>query len=141
MSDLQKGKENEKRVHPIINRIFQTEFKQTHPFASFDFKDYKSRTELEVKSICYSYGETPEVMIGYNKIKYAMKQINKGWDMWVLFSLNDADYLYNIKEVNTSWIKLFMGRPDRLNSRKEDYYYIPINLLIKVDDDLMIVDV
>jgi hypothetical protein len=140
-SDIQKGDANEKRVHPIINQVFQTEFKATPPFALFDFKDYKTKTQIEVKTISYSYGEKPEVMIGYNKIDYAMKQIEKNWDMWLLFSLKDGDYIYNIKEVNTEWIREYVGRSDRYNSKSSKYYWIPIDKLIKVDDGMIIVDI
>ena len=140
-SDIQKGDDNEKRVHPIINQVFQTKFKATPPFALFDFKDYSTKTQIEVKSIGYSYGEKPEVMIGYNKITYAMKQIEKGWDLWLLFSLKDGDYLYNIKEVNTEWIREYVGRSDRYNSKKTDYYWIPIDQLTRIEDGMIIVDV
>lgn len=141
-TDIQKGDDNEKRVHPIINQVFQTDFKGTPPFALFDFKDYKTNTQIEVKGISYSYGEKPEVMIGYNKIVYAMKEIEKGWDMWLLFSLKDGgDYLYNIKEVNMEWIREYVGRSDRYNSRKTDYYWIPIDKLIKIDDGIRIVEI
>jgi hypothetical protein len=139
-TDIQKGDENETRVFPIINEVFQTEFKKTPPFALFDFKDYKTKTELEVKTISYSYGETSEVMVGYNKIVYAMKQIDKNWDMWLLFSLKDGDYLYNIKEVNTDWIRDYVGRSDRYNSKSSKYYWIPIEKLTKIEDGLMVVE-
>ena len=139
-TDIQKGDENEKRIHPIINQVFQTKFKATPPFSLFDFKDYQTKTELEVKGIGYSYGETPEVMIGYNKIVYAMKQIEKGWDMWILFSLKDGDYLYNIKEENIDWIREYVGRSDRYNSKSSKYYWIPIENLTKIEDELMIVE-
>jgi len=140
-TDIQKGDDNENRVLPIINEVFQTEFKKTHPFALFDFKDYKTKTELEVKTISYSYGETSEVMVGYNKIVYAMKQIGKGFDMWLLFSLKDGDYLYNIKEENKDWIRPYVGRSDRYNSRQTDYYWIPIENLTKIEDELMVVEI
>ena len=140
-TDIQKGDDNERRVHPIINKIFQTQFKATPPFALFDFKDYKTKTELEVKTISYSYGEKAEVMIGYNKITYAMKQIEKGFDMWLLFSLKDGDYLYNIKEVNKEWIRPYVGRSDRYNSKQTDYYWIPIEKLTKIEDGMMVVEV
>ena len=140
-TDIQKGDDNENRVLPIINEVFQTEFKKTQPFALFDFKDYKTRTELEVKSISYLYGETSEVMVGYNKIVYALKQIDKNWDMWLLFSLKDGDYLYNIREENTEWIRDYIGRSDRYNSKSSKYYWIPIEKLMKIEDQLIVVDI
>jgi hypothetical protein len=79
-------------------------------------------------------------MVGYNKIVYAMKQIDKNWDMWLLFSLKDGDYLYNIKEVNTDWIRDYVGRSDRYNSKSSKYYWIPIEKLTKIEDGLMVVE-
>jgi len=139
--DIQKGKINEERVHPIINRVFQTNFKETPQYALFDFKDFQTNTMVEVKSIGYKYGEVPSVMIGYNKIKYAVTQTKKGWDMWIVFSLKDGDYLYNFTEENKDWIKPYDNSHQRPNSRTVNYYWIPIKHLIKIEDDLLIVEV
>lgn len=137
--DYKRGTNNEKRVLPIINKVFQTTFKKTeNPFDEFDFYCFSSKTMLEVKSICYNYGEKPEVMIGLNKIQYAVRRLEQGWDVWLLFSLKDGDYLYNFTDINVQWIRSYVGRPDRYNSKKTEYYWIPIDKLIKVEEDMII---
>ena len=141
-TDIQKGKENEKRVYPIINQVFETSFKKSdNPFDEFDFYCYKTKTMLEVKSICYTYGEKLEVMIGFNKIRYAIRRLEQSWDVWLLFSLKDGDYLYNFTELNLDWIRPYVGRSDRYNSKQTDYYWIPITELTKIEDEIRIVEI
>ena len=56
--DFKLGAKNEQRVLPIINKVFETSFyKSDNQFDEFDFYCYSSKTMLEVKSICYTYGD------------------------------------------------------------------------------------
>ena len=68
-------------------------------------------------------------MIGYTKILHAQKQ-NK--DVYFIFQFTDGNYYYKYDVKETFEIKKG-GRYDRGRPENNLYYYIPSNVLTKIE--------
>ena len=72
-------------------------------------------------------------MIGYNKVVAGLKEIEKGYEVFFVFSFTDRLCYYQLKDVKKEWIKQG-GRFDRGKPEVNDYYYIPVDELVDIGD-------
>lgn len=88
-------------------------------------------TLVELKSRTNKYKQYPDTMVGANKIKYMLNDVNR--KSYCVFSFTDGVYYIKItKEIVEKFRKALGGRRDRGKDETSTYYYIPIGLLNKL---------
>ena len=126
--DEEFGQVNETKAENYIQRYFkQNTFKKLSKFNVFDYEGDTALFEIKSRRILSTDYET--TMIGYNKILHAQKFDQ---DVFFIFQYTDGNFYYKYDRSESFEIKKG-GRYDRGRPEKSDYYYIPINKLIKIE--------
>lgn len=130
--DLNFGYKKEKEVCPILNKFFGYNLcLQNDKWAVFDFIDNDNKVYAELKSRRVKKCQYPDIMIGYNKILKGLKQIKKGWKVYLCWCFMDKLCYYELTEYfDTSLVKFnHKCRWDRGRSEYDDIAFIPISSL------------
>ena len=128
--DLLNGKKEEKRVKPILERFFNIELKNTTNNYVVDFCN--NDNVFELKSRNNEHNKYPDTMIGSNKIEFAKKTKK---NVYFVFSFTNGIYYWKYNPKNIL-IEKISGRKDRGKKEYKLYSYIPINWLIKINDEM-----
>jgi len=123
----------EKHLHKIIEDDLKTKLIMTEEYDIFDYvnKDRSIFVELKGRN-CYK-STYPTTMMGKNKIDEADQLLMTQARIYFYFSFLDGLYRFEYTKKIRSKLKLALGgRIDRGKDETKMYYYIPINLLIKV---------
>jgi len=122
------GTESENNVEEHIKTYFkQTVLTKTSKFNRFDFEG--DTALFEVKTRRNNYNKYPSTMIGYTKIKHAEKQTV---DVFFIFQFLDGNYYYKYSKDDKFEVKRG-GRFDRGRPETNNYIFIPIERLIKIE--------
>ena len=123
--NYQFGKEQEKKILPIIINYFKEEIKYIKDvYSTYDFES--DTTMYELKSRNVNYKTYPTSIIAKDKINERSKKN--------IFLFNFKDGLYYI-EYNSELFNQFELKPFKRNDRidkidvKKEYYFIPIEYL------------
>jgi hypothetical protein len=123
--------ENEKQK--IIDKYLNLNTIKLSDNHCYDFYDANNKTFIEIKSRNVQYNTYPDTVVGKNKIDYISSQSN---DHTFYFIFNFTDGMYYIKYekelFETFTVKLF-GRYDRGRKEFNNYLFIPINHLNKIN--------
>jgi hypothetical protein len=129
--DLEWGEKKELEVKKQLETHWQCELIKTHKTHPLDFVSLYKRCWFELKGRKNSKDKYPTTMIGYNKVLAGLKEIEKGYEVFFVFSFTDKLCYYQLKEVKEEWIKQG-GRFDRGRPEVNDYYYIPVSELTDI---------
>lgn len=122
------GLDNEIKAEDYIKTYFkQNTLTKTSKFNKFDFVGDTALFEVKTRRIMYNKFKT--TMIGYTKILHAQKQ---SLDVYFIFQFLDGNYYYKYSKDDNFEIKKG-GRFDRGRAETAQYYYIPIENLIKIE--------
>jgi hypothetical protein len=131
--DLEWGLQKEKEVKKHLEKYWRCELIETSKMHPLDFVSIYKRCWFEHKGRKNTKEKYPTTMIGYNKVLAGLKEIEKGYEVFFVFSFTDRLCYYQLKEVKEDWIKKnTLGRRDRGKIEINDYYYIPIDELTDV---------
>lgn len=124
-ADVKLGEQTEIKLKPRIEKHLQVKLEKLDKYNPLDFVDHKSKIFVEVKTINCNFGFYECVMIGANKIASALKHIQNGYRIYIVFNLYDAPYIYEFteKNFNSKNIRL-SGRTDRGRDERQNYYFI-----------------
>ena len=114
-------------INTLQNYFNDDSITKLNRYSTFDFKGNQKYIELKTRRV--NYNKYPTTMIGYNKIMKAL-EINE--DVYFIFNLTDGIYYYKFDKEYELEIKKG-GRFDRGRPEINDYVYLPIELLIKID--------
>jgi len=114
-------------INTLQNYFNDDSITKLNRYSTFDFKGNQKYIELKTRRVNYS--KYPTTMIGYNKIMKAL-EINE--DVYFIFNFTDGIYYYKFDKEYELEIKKG-GRFDRGRPEINDYVYLPIELLIKID--------
>ena len=129
--DLEFGEKSELEVLPIIKNYFDTELEKTkYKYATFDFVSNKYCIEL--KSRNNAKDKYDSTIIGYNKIKKCNDK-NKTYIFCFKFTDGIFFWKYNDEEFEKFCEINNGGRKDRGYTEYNQYCYIPVNLLKKIE--------
>lgn len=121
------GKNQEKRIKPILDKHFKVEL--THSSEQYSKYDFEcDEFYIEIKSRKCSYNSFPTTLLTCNKITNVSK------DLIFVFNFNDGIYYikYDQDRFN-NYLKKSFSRSG-FSFDYKDYYYIPINDLLKIQD-------
>lgn len=122
------GLDNEIKAEDYIKTYFkQNTLTKTSKFNKFDFVGDTALFEVKTRRIMYNKFKT--TMIGHTKILHAEKQ---SLDVYFIFQFLDGNYYYKYSKDDNFEIKKG-GRFDRGRPETSQYYYIPIENLIKIE--------
>ena len=128
LKDIEFGFTKECEVLPIIKKTLNdNSICKLDKNNVFDF--IGDNKLIELKSRHNIFSKYPTTMIGYNKIKEASKLNNK--DVYFFFCFDDCLAYWKYDKNYKLEIKRG-GRNDRGREEYNDYCFIPIELLIKV---------
>ena len=114
-------------INTLQNYFNDDSITKLNRYSTFDFKGNQKYIELKTRRVNYS--KYPTTMTGYNKIMKAL-EINE--DVYFIFNFTDGIYYYKFDKEYELEIKKG-GRFDRGRPEINDYVYLPIELLIKID--------
>jgi hypothetical protein len=114
-------------INTLQNYFNDDSITKLNRYSTFDFKGNQKYIELKTRRV--NYNKYPTTMIGYNKIMKAL-EINE--DVYFIFNFTDGIYYYKFDKEYELEIKKG-GRFDRGRPEINDYVYLPIELLIKID--------
>ena len=125
--DLEYGLKKEIELLPFLQNYFNDDsITKLNKMNCFDF--IGENKFIELKSRNNNYNKYDKTMVGYNKFKKA-SEINV--PVYFFFCFTDGLYYYKYNKDDQFEIRKG-GRSDRGYFEKNDYVFIPINLLIKV---------
>ena len=124
------GDRDELKVKPILEEYFKTTLTKLGEYNTFDFQDSNGRF-YEVKCRTNAYNKYPTTMIGANKIDKANRFTKP---TYFIFKFTDGIYYLEYTKEKLDLLNLDVGgRKDRGVLEYKNYYYIPIELLIKIE--------
>lgn len=127
ITDLHFGLEKEKEYLELFQHYFSNNLKRTKQNSVFDYEDSNCLIELKSRR-CFlkTYSDT---MIGVNKIQKA-----KCSNQTIYFVFSFLDGLYYWKYDETVYLRYDRGgRKDRGKYEFKNYYFIPIEILTKLE--------
>jgi hypothetical protein len=125
--DLNFGLEKEKQYLELFQNYFSNSLKRTKQYSVFDYEG--SDCLIELKSRRCHFKTYSDTMIGMNKIQKA-KLSNQ--NIYFVFSFIDGLYYWKYDE--TVNLRLSRGgRKDRNKFEFKNYYFIPIEILTKIE--------
>jgi len=128
------GVEAEEAVKPILELFFKVKLTKTDKYHYFDFID-DNLIYYELKSRSNKYNQYPTTMVGANKVDM-LNTLNKIGIFVFLFT--DGLYYYKYdKTTNDPLVFAEGGRIDRYKKEIKKYCYIPINLLKRIEYNLI----
>lgn len=131
--DLDWGEKKEFEVKKQLEEHWKCELIKTHKTNPLDFVSLHNRLWVELKGRKNTKDKYPTTMIGYNKVVAGLKEIEKGYEVFFVFSFTDRLCYYQLKEVKEDWVKKnALGRKDRGKIEMNDYYYIPVDELVDI---------
>ena len=126
--DRRKGIEQEIIVKPHLDKFFAEEL--IHLTEEFSKWDYAGDNKfIELKSRYNTHDKYSNTMIGKNEIHNASKLTE---DVYFVFNYTDGLYYWKYDK-DVELINAIGGRKDRKFNEQKPYYYIPINLLTKIE--------
>lgn len=129
LADLKFGAASENDMIPILNEIYNCNFKKTKGYCTFDFIDTEKKIIVELKTRRCEKNKYPDTMIGYNKILKCRSMTDQGYKCYFAFRFTDTVGYYDLDSgINEKWIR-DGGRWDRGKAEKSTYVYIPVNKL------------
>ena len=113
----------EKKQIEIIEKHFNIKLnhKIDDRYCLYDYKSICKNIYLEIKSRRNTKLKYPDTMIGFNKIRFFKKKLEKNKKVILIFNFTDKICYYELKEINKDYIKFFRG---------VKYYYINTKELI-----------
>ena len=130
-NDEKYGFTKEDNLYEILKEKFDKTLLKNSRYNLFDF--IGEDCCIELKSRRNAHNKYPDTMIGCNKIDYAMMN-NKRVIFCFLFTDGLFYYEFDKNDVINKRLRTGIGgRCDRNINEYKDYYYIPIDLLIKDD--------
>ena len=131
--DLDWGEKKEMETKKQLEKHWQCELIKTHKTHPLDFVSLYKRCWFELKGRKIKKSQYPTTMIGYNKVVAGLKEIEKGYDVYFVFSFTDRLCYYQLKELKEEWVKKnTLGRRDRGKIEMNNYYYIPVSELTDI---------
>ena len=119
----------EDRAKLVLEDYFNTKLIKTDKFHPMDFIDEQSNY-YEIKSRRNKYNKYNTTMITTNKIKFCKSDCTKQY--YFVFCFSDGDYIYHYNSKDYFEFGLG-GRTDRGIYEINQYCYIPINLLKRIE--------
>ena len=127
--DMVMGDMNEDLLKIIFKDNFNVELNKTTYRHPMDFENKEMSMYIEVKSRNINHNKYPTTMVGVNKFEFAH---NCGRDVYFIFMFNDGNFYYKYNKNDTFEIECG-GRNDRGMNEYNDYVYIPIEKLTKLN--------
>jgi hypothetical protein len=135
--DLQMGEMNENKNVSTLSGFFKTHLtKDNNKYATIDWTNPSNTIYVELKSRRINHNLYPTAVIGLNKVKFC-NDPNKKY--YFVFGYNDG--LYYI-QFDKELFKNFSIKPMKIAYRNDvgrheisDVVHIPINLLIKIENN------
>jgi len=129
--DLLFGFQKETELKKIIENHFDCNFDYTDKYHLYDFINNDKKIMIELKSRNNTYNKYPTTMIGMNKVKYG---IDSDHTCYFLFNFTDGLYYYKLNDTTMTECNISKGgRKDRGQMEYNQYLYIPITLLKKIN--------
>ena len=128
-NDYAFGKKNEIKILSKLRSYFKDDSIVPSPseFSTYDFESKVNKRKIEQKSRNNFYNTFPTTIIPLKKLKE---------DVTLVFSFRDGDYCidYDKEVFNQFEHKLFVrSQRTDYNDKLDDYVYIPIEKLTKMD--------
>ena len=126
------GEKEEKRLKPFLESYFDRKLFCTDKYSIFDFHCPKKFIYIELKSLRHTSNKFYSTMIGFNKIKEAVRKRKLGCRIFLIFNFVDCVKYIEICDrflSNTDWLKPFNGK---------QYIYIPVKYLDTLNEGDMI---
>jgi len=94
------GQEIEDRVMPIVNQIFNCDFKKNEndKFDILDFKDQNNKIIVEVKGRKVKSTQWDKTLVTASKVTEGFHQIDQGYRVFFVFAFTDKLMKYELKE-------------------------------------------
>jgi len=128
--DLELGKIGEEKCLPIFREKLDKYLAKTDTYNCMDFISPYSNVELKTRN-CNS-DRYPSIMIGKNKIQYALSSKRK---TYLAFNFFDGLFYYEVKQADIDNGDVFYamgGRKDRGIDETKEVAYIKSHLLVKL---------
>jgi hypothetical protein len=131
IADIKFGSSQEKSLLPVINSYFGLNLKSLKRYDVFDFAD--ENTLVELKSRRTPKAQFPTTIVGKNKLDYAEQS---GKVVYFIFSFSDGLFYWKYDSTLIGDKVKFAkgGRFDRGRPEVKDYAYIPVDLLIEIEE-------
>lgn len=130
--DLEFGISAEDEIKELLEHKFNCGLNKQSKYSCFDYVSNCENIYIELKTRRCNFDKYPDTMIGYNKVKKSISLVNSGKKVYFIFKFEDGIYYYNFEGIiNLKWVRTG-GRYDRGRIEKNEYYYIPTELLIKI---------
>jgi len=133
--DFDFGIQSEDKNLELLQTYFKCKLVKTDPMDTFDFIDKDKKILIELKTRKNKLKKYPTTMIGYNKILKAVEKIKEGYAIYFCFQFVDYLTYYKFEEDNTKW-RSIGGRGDRGREEYKQYYYIPVNKLKSINNNI-----
>lgn len=136
--DCKLGDEGEKAIKPMLEEFFNTNFKKTSRYHTFDFISENRKIYIELKTRRCCKNQYPSTMIPYHKIIKGFDIIKKAEEnkkkkkIYIVFKFTDKTCYFRLKKDTFNkekWVRKG-GRFDRGRPEVKEYAYIPVELLI-----------
>ena len=131
--DLNDGYAEESRVKPILEEYFKCNLTKTGKYCRVDFIDKYNMINIELKKRNVRKNQYPTTMMPLKKLKFMRKQ--EGYTNIFVFSFTDGIY-YCYLDKNLKYSVRTGGRSDRGLAEYNNYAYISVDDLIKVETQL-----
>lgn len=129
--DLDFGTNQEVTLKSKIEKYFNCTLNRTKQYHKFDFISIETNKMFELKSRSNYYNTYPTTMISFHKYNYSL---NTDYECYFLFNFLDGLYYYKINDNTLKECSVGKGgRKDRGRFEYNQYLYIPIELLKKID--------
>ena len=126
------GEKEEQRLKPILSSYFDRKLYSTDKYDIFDFHCGKKFIYIELKSLRHTSNKFYATMIGFNKIKEAVRKRKMGCRIFLVFNFVDCVKYIEVCDSflsHTEWVKNFNGKK---------YIYIPVKYLDNLNEGDML---
>jgi len=120
------GIEEENKKKECLENYFNCKLnhKINNRYCLYDYESECKNIYIEIKSRRNEKLKYDTTMIGYNKIEYFKRKLEKNKRIILVFNFTDCLCYYEIKKIEKGYIQMF---------KQQKYYFIPVKELINID--------
>lgn len=134
--DLELGLDCEKQLKDYLQKNEDiTLMKARDNYSILDFKVKNQKKLVELKSRNFHMNKYNTTMLGYNKVDFGLKMMEKGYEVIIYFLFCDGLYKWKLND-DEIICTMPACRRDRGIFEIKDHSYIPINYLEFVTDKI-----
>ena len=132
-SQYLKGRDNEQKLKPILEKYFETKLEDMGRYSKMDFVDILKKLYIEIKGRNISKDKYLTTLLNYEKIEYANKLLAEDKERKIYFVFSFTDGVYFIK-YDEYLFSTFNKKNFYLQARNcmVFNYEVPLDKLIKI---------